>query len=77
MNVCKQITICDCIKSLQTTYFCFFWLSVCMDLSAAHSFFNFLTLFVWLGPCSTVGFACAHEWLRAAQVASAKPGIVP
>ena len=55
-------------------FFCF---SVCVDLSAAFSLGNFLTLTLWLGPLCTVGFALALEWLRAICVANAEPGIVP
>ena len=46
-------------------------------LISSALFCQLFNSFVWLGPHSTVGFACAHEWLRAAWVASVKPGIVP
>ena len=51
--------------------------SASLLLSLALSVEDFFTLtFCWGGPHSTVGFACALEWLSAMQVAVTDPGMV-
>ena len=61
-----------------TVYFHFLPLFLAsMFLSLALSVDDFLTFtFQCGGPHSTVGLACALEWLSAIQVAVADPGIV-
>ena len=51
--------------------------SASLLLSLALSVKGFFTLtFHHGGPCSTVGLACALEWLSAMRVAVADPGMV-
>ena len=51
--------------------------SASLLLSLALSVDDFFTLtFHHGGPCSTVGLACALEWLSAIQVAVTDPSIV-
>ena len=52
-------------------------LSASVFLSLALSVDDFFTFtFRHNGPCSTVGLACALEWVSAIQVAVADPGMV-
>ena len=51
--------------------------SVSLDLAFVLSVEGFFTLTLWHGgPRSTVGLACALEWLSAMQVAVNDPGMV-
>ena len=53
------------------------FLEVCVDLSTALSLGNFFILVLQASPLLTVGFACAHEWLKAILVAMAERLIEP